>query len=54
MQRGTLYHLQNLINRRNVTNNCKNNMNVCEDLFETVVEGHVIACALQLLGMSCG
>ena len=49
MQRGTLYHLRNLINHRNVTNKC---MNACEDIFETVVEGHVIACALQLLGMS--
>ena len=52
MQRGTLYHLRNLINHRNVTNKCMNNMNACEDIFETVVEGHVIACALQLLGMS--
>lgn len=52
MQRGTLYHLRNLINRRNVTKKCKNNMNACEDFFETVVKAHVLACALNLLGMS--
>ena len=52
MQRGTLYHLRNLINRRNVTKKCKNNMNACEDFFETVVKGHVISCAMNLLGMS--
>ena len=27
-------------------------MNTCEDFFELVVAGHVIACAMQLLSMS--
>ena len=30
----------------------KKDMNACEDFFELVVTGHVIACAMQLLGMS--
>ena len=52
MQRGTLYHLRNFINRRNVTKKCKKDMNACEDFFETVVTGHVLACAMSMLGMS--
>lgn len=52
MQRGTLYHLRNLINRRNVTRKCKNSMNACKDFFETTVKGHVISCVMHLLGMS--
>ena len=52
MERGTLYQLGNLINRRNVIKNVKNDMNACEDFFEVVVTGHVIACAMELLGMS--
>lgn len=27
-------------------------MNACEDFFETAVKGHVLACAMNLLGMS--
>ena len=52
MQRGTLYHLRNLINRRNVTKKCKKDMNACEDFFETTVVAHVLACAMNMLGMS--
>ena len=49
MERGTLYQLRNLINRRNVGKKVKSDMN---DFFELVVTGHIIACAMQLLGMS--
>ena len=52
MERGTLYQLRNLINRRNVIRKVKNDMNACEDFFELVVTGYVIACAMELLGMS--
>ena len=52
MERGTLYQLRNLIIRRNVTKNVKNDMNACEDFFEVVVVRHVIASAMELLGMS--
>ena len=48
MERGTMYQLRNLINRRNVVKKVKSDMNACEDFFE----GHVIACAMQLLQMS--
>ena len=52
MERGTLYQLRNLINRRNVIRKVKNDMNACEDFIELVVTGHIIACAMELLGMS--
>ena len=52
MERGTLYQLRNLINRRNVIRKVKNDMNACEDFFELIVTGYVIACAMELLGMS--
>ena len=52
MERGTLYQLRNLINRRNVIKNVKHDMNACEYFLEDVVNGHVIASAMELLGMS--
>ena len=52
MERGTLYQLRNLINRRNVVKNVKTDMNVCEDFFELIVTGHIVTCAMEFLGMS--
>ena len=52
MERGTMYQLRNLINRGNVVKKVKSDMNACEDFFELIVTGHVIACAMQLLQMS--
>lgn len=52
MERGTLYQLRNLINWRNVTKKVKSDMNASEDFFELIVTGHVIACVMELLGMS--
>lgn len=52
MDRGTLYQLRNLINRRNVTATCKNNVNACEEFFELVVTGHVVSAAMKILGMT--
>ena len=52
MERGTLYRLRNLINRRNVSRKVKNDMNSCEDFFELIVTGYIIACAMELFGMS--
>jgi L1 cell adhesion molecule like protein len=52
MKRGTLYQLRNLINRRNVTNKVKSDVNTAEDFFELVVTGHIITSAMELLGMS--
>ena len=52
MERGTLYQLRNLINRRNVIKRVKNDMNACEEFFKLVVTGYVVASAMELLGMS--
>ena len=52
MERGTLYQLRNLINRRNVVKNVKTDMNACEDLFELIVTGHIVTCAMEFLSMS--
>ena len=53
MQRGTFYHLRNNIitNRRNVTKECKKDINASEDFFETIVKGHVLSSEMELLGM---
>ena len=41
--RGTLKHLQNIINRTNVPSKAKDNVHAAEDFFETVVISHIIA-----------
>lgn len=48
---GTLFQLRNLINRRNVLKDVRNDMNATEDFFETVAVGHIIAATLQFFGM---
>lgn len=52
MERGTMYQLRNLINRRNVVKKVKSDVNACEDFFHLTVIGHVIACAMEILGMA--
>ena len=52
MERGTLYQLRNLINRRNVTTSCKDDMNSCEEFLELVVIGYIITAVVDFLGMS--
>lgn len=49
---GTLYHLRNLINRRNVTHTPKNRVNACEEFFLLVVEGYILTTAMKAFGMS--
>lgn len=48
---GTLYHLRNTVGRSNVTGSPKDNFNECEDFFFTVVRAHIIAAAMEVLGM---
>ena len=48
---GTLYHLRNVINRRNVVDKPMNAVEACEDFFLLVVESHVLAAAMALFGM---
>ena len=48
---GTLYHLRNTVGRSNVTGSPKDSLNECEDFFFTVVRAHIMAAAMQVLGM---
>ena len=52
MEKGTLFHLRNVINRRNVTKRCKEDLNAHEDFLLLVIRSHIIASTLKLLGMS--
>ena len=47
---GTLFQLRNLINRRNVLKDVRNDMNAT-DFFETVAVGLIIPATLQFFGM---
>ena len=52
VERGTLYQLRNAINRRNISSSCKVDLNSCEDFFELVVSGHVLAAVMHFMSMS--
>ena len=52
MEQGTLYQLRNLINRRSVVKKVKSDVNACEDFLESVLTGHIISCAMEVLDMS--
>ena len=52
MERGTLYQIRNLINRRNVKKAPKSDVNASEDFLEVVVTGYIVAAAMAYLGMS--
>lgn len=51
MDKGTLYQLRNLINRRNVGNNPFKDVNAHEDFFLLIVDSHILAAAMEMLGM---
>ena len=48
---GTIFQLRNLINRKNIGNKPKNDVNAHEDFFHLLVESHVLAAAIEFLGM---
>ena len=51
IDKGTLRQLKHLINRTNVPQKPKNNMNAADDFIHLVLIGHVIAAALTHFGM---
>ena len=51
MDKGTLYQLRNLINRRNVVKDTKKNVAACEDFILLLIEAHILAAAMTLFGM---
>lgn len=48
---GTIVQLRNAINRKNVGKKPKKDVNAHEDFFQQVVESHVLAAAMEFLGM---
>ena len=50
---GSLYQLRNLINRRNVVSNPIDDVNACDDFFNTVFTCYVLVACMQMLGMDC-
>lgn len=52
MEKGTLFQLRNMLNRRNVSTSVKSNVNAYEDFFDVITRGHIVAAALEHLGMS--
>ena len=51
MDGGTTYHLRNLVNRRNVASDPKDNEAACEDFMLTVTEAHILASAMEFFEM---
>ncbi len=49
---GTLYHIRNLINRRNVVKDPSKGVTACEGFFLLVVEAHILVATMQVFGMS--
>ena len=52
MERGTLYQLRNLINRRNVTKKAKSNVNANKDFLEVCITAYIIVAVLDFQGMT--
>ena len=48
---GTIFQLRNSINQKNIGNKPENDVNAHEDFFQQVVESHVLAAAMEFLGM---
>ena len=48
---GTIFQLCNLINRKNIGNKPSKDVNAFEDFFHLIVESHVLAAAMEFLGM---
>lgn len=44
--------LKNVVNRTNVVKNPKTNFNACDDSFQIIVTSHILAAAMEVLGMS--
>ena len=51
MERGTLYQLRNLMNRRNVTKEAKSDVNANEDFLQICFTGYILAAVMSALGM---
>ncbi len=48
---GTLYQIRNVLGRTNVVKQPLDNFNACDDFFVLVVKSHILAAAMEMLGM---
>ena len=51
--KGTLCHLRNMIDRRNISATAADDYNACEEFFIAVVESHIVTAAMTILDMNC-
>ena len=51
-EHGTLFQLRNVIHRTNVVKDPMKNYNACDDFFVLVIESHIVALAMNILGMT--
>ena len=51
-QQGTLYQLRNVIKRTNVVKTPIDGFDACEDFFVLVIHSHIVAAAMEQLGIS--
>ena len=51
LERGTLYHLRNVLNRHNVSMTVKKNVNAWKDFLHLTTTAHVLEAAMQYMGM---
>ena len=49
--KGTLFQLRNLLNRRNVSKQPKDNFDACDEFFNTITDSHVVAAAMKIFNM---
>ena len=50
---GTLVQLCNIINRKNLFSEFKDNVNACDDFLTLVVTCHFLTVVMEKLGMEC-
>ena len=52
LDKGTLCHLRNMIDRRNISATAADDYNAHEEFFIAVVEGHIVTAAMTVLKMN--
>ena len=52
MEKGTLYQIRNLIDRRNITKHPKSDVNAAEDFLEVEIISYILTAVMTYLGMN--
>ena len=51
VDKGTLFQLRNLINRRNVVSDVSNDTAACEEFMELITVAHILSAAVHITGV---